>query len=98
MGHLMSLGIDIYGYATFTTPSTTDLAAKMTRFVDGLQGLHPNLPLRVAPLRIEVFTPVRSRMRRRHEGPLQSQQAAIEAWNVELHKRLTRPERAANII
>jgi uncharacterized Fe-S cluster-containing radical SAM superfamily protein len=98
MGHLMSLGLDIYGYATFTTPSTTELAAKMTRFVDRLQGLHPNLPLRVVPLRIEVFTPVRSRMRERHEGAIQNQYAAIEAWNEELDKRFTPAERATDVI
>ncbi len=70
----------------------------MTRFVDRLQGLHPNLPLRVVPLRIEVFTPVRSRMRERHEGAIQNQHAAIEAWNEELDKRFTPAERAADII
>ena len=41
--------IDLYAYATFTSPSDRGLAAAMEAFVDRLQGIARNLPLRTIP-------------------------------------------------
>ena len=60
-GRYLSLGIDLYAYATFTSPSDRDVASKMSVFVDRLQEITPNLPLRVVPLEIREFAPVTRR-------------------------------------
>lgn len=51
MRRLLMLGIDLYAYATFTTPIPHGIDDSMKRFVDRLQELDANLPLRIAPPR-----------------------------------------------
>jgi uncharacterized Fe-S cluster-containing radical SAM superfamily protein len=89
---LLSLDIDLYAYATFTTPNDTHLARDMVDFVDRLQAIHANLPLRLVPLRIETFGVVQSRVQPIHERALAIQEHAVLAWNAELVKRFTRKE------
>src|SRR5436309_1024093 len=52
---------DLYAYVTFTTPSRLNIPEDMARFVDRLQELDAHLPLRMVPLEIREFTPVKSR-------------------------------------
>jgi uncharacterized Fe-S cluster-containing radical SAM superfamily protein len=87
MGRLLDTGIDLYAYATFTTPSSTSIADDMRCFVDRLQRLHENLPLRMIPLEIQVFTPVRRRLDELKGAALKYQQIAIEAWQRVLEDR-----------
>jgi len=51
---LLAAGMDLYAYATFTTPSTDRIADKIARFMDRLQDIAANLPLRTVPLEIQV--------------------------------------------
>ena len=97
MGRLLGFGLDVYGYATFTTPTTEDVRGHMARFVDRLQELHPNLPLRVVPLEVIGFSPVAGRMNETRRAALDNQRAAIEAWCVELEDRFDSSERVAPI-
>jgi uncharacterized Fe-S cluster-containing radical SAM superfamily protein len=88
--------IDIYGYATFTTPDDRDIEGRMAAFVDQLQEVAPLLPLRVVPLEVGAFTPTRPRMGTEHERALTVQTEAVAAWQDELRRRfsleqLTRP-------
>ncbi len=87
MSRLISTGMDIYAYATFTTPSGVGITDDMRRFVDRLQQLDENLPLRTVPLEINVFTPVRQRLDEIKRASLKHQQAAIEAWQKEIVDR-----------
>jgi hypothetical protein len=87
MRRLLALGIDIYAYVTFTTPSPNHIEQDMARFVDRLQELDPNLPLRTVPLEVRVFTPVKGRMHQVHEQAMLHQQLAITAWQDELDAR-----------
>ncbi|MEJ0099378.1 MAG: hypothetical protein WDO12_06400 [Pseudomonadota bacterium] len=57
---LLEERIDCYCYATFTAPSGDGLEEAMIKFVDRLQNVHHNLPLRTIPLRIESFSPCSS--------------------------------------
>lgn len=93
MGRLIALGLDMYGYATFTSPDATSVADAMPRFVDRLQEVHEYLPLRTIPLEIKVFSPVAARLRGEHEKALQSQQLAIDAWNREIEARFSSTDR-----
>jgi uncharacterized Fe-S cluster-containing radical SAM superfamily protein len=85
----VALGIDVYAYATFTTPTTETIQDDMRRFVDSLQSVHVNLPLRVIPLEIRAFNPIVNRMSKIHESAMENQQWAISAWREELVSRFS---------
>lgn len=97
MRKLLTLGIDLYAYVTFTIPSRVGIADDMRRFVDRLQMLDENLPLRTVPLQIQEFTPVKERLNHATFEALQNQQIAIEAWLQELERRYSSEERVRNI-
>ena len=84
---LVKSGMDVYVYVTLTTPNPADIADKMKRFVDRLQEIDENLPLRTVPLEIQEFSPVRSRLRDNHRAALLHQWTAVDAWNHELTLR-----------
>jgi uncharacterized Fe-S cluster-containing radical SAM superfamily protein len=94
MGRLLALGIDCYGYATFTGPCSADVPSRMAQFVDRLQTLDENLPLRTIPLHIDAYTPVISRMNEARREALKVQDVAIAAWNLELERRFSAHDRA----
>lgn len=97
MGRYVRFGIDCYGYVTFTTPSREGIRDDMARFVDRLQQIHPNFPLRVIPLEIRAFNPVTGRMKELHHQAMDHQQVVVEAWQDELRRRFTEPERLRSI-
>lgn len=97
MRRLLTLGIDLYAYATFTAPSGVGIVEDMRCFVDRLQMLDQNLPLRMVPLQIQQFTPVKERLNHSTSEALQNQQIAIEVWLTELERRYSSEQRACNI-
>jgi hypothetical protein len=92
-GRQVGLGIDLYAYATFTSPNGNDIEQAMKEFIDRLQTLHPNLPLRTVPLEIRSFSPVQSRTKSIHESAIRNQQEAIRVWNAEIENRFSEEER-----
>jgi uncharacterized Fe-S cluster-containing radical SAM superfamily protein len=94
---LFAVGFDIYAYATFTAPRKDSIADAMPRFVDCLQSIHPNAPLRTVPLEIQLFTPVVGRMNATTREALKNQYYAVEAWQNELGKRFSSSLRALSI-
>ena len=97
MRRLLTLGIDLYSYVTLTTPSLHNTASEMSRFLDRLQNLDPNLPLRMVPLEVRIFTPVRERENDATRAALKHQHLALELWQGELESRFTGEERARAI-
>jgi len=97
MERLLALGIDLYAYVTLTTPTSKNIEADMAWFMDRLQTLNRNLPLRTVPLEIQVYTPVAPRVKLLHEEAIRNQHLAIAAWQKELEYRFTSKERQANI-
>jgi uncharacterized Fe-S cluster-containing radical SAM superfamily protein len=90
MGRLLrETEIDLFAYATFTTSEDQRLSEAMESFVDRLQVLDPNLPLRLVPLQVAAFTPTQPRMHPEHHRALAIQEEAIAAWNAELSRRFT---------
>jgi len=90
--------LDLYAYATFTGPPAASPAARMPDFVDQLQEIAVELPLRTIPLKVEAFTPVQGRLpddiqRRAFEV----QDEAIVAWNAEIARRFAPGERSRSI-
>lgn len=86
---LIDAGFDMYAYTTFTSPPNDSIDSAMTIFVDKLQAIHPNIPLRTIPLRIRNFTATFPRMRRSHEQAMEYQFRAIEAWESQLVQRFS---------
>lgn len=95
---LLAVDIDLYAYATFTSPTADELPSAMRIFVDRLQEIHPLTPLRVIPLRIETFGVVQPRVRSIHETALAVQEEAIIAWNEELRVRFSEAELSSPIV
>jgi hypothetical protein len=97
MDRLLTLGMDLYGYVTFTTSSPTGIAEDMPVFVDRLQTLDEHLPLRVVPLEIQVFTPVQPRLSALEKAALRYQHIAVEVWQKELENRYSSAQRALSM-
>lgn len=88
-----SEGIDLYAYVTFTAPPHGNVSGDVAQFIDRLQEIHPNLPLRTVPLKIEAFTPTLPRMTTDHHEAIQFQYEIHAAWLNELDNRFTDAER-----
>lgn len=97
MSRLLALGIDLYAYTTFTSPHRGSIQEDMRRFVDRLQMLDENLPLRTVPLEIRSFTPVEHRLNDITRAAIMNQYPAVEAWQRELETRYSSAQRAVNI-
>ena len=93
----VNIGIDVYAYVTLTSPTADMLSARMRVFVDRLQSIHENLPLRTVPLEIQVFSPVQARVTDEHQKALEIQQEAIVAWNREIEDRYSLDQRTLPI-
>lgn len=94
---LLDEGLDMYAYVTFTSPNRARIKRDVPRFVDKLQSLHPNLPLRTVPLEVEEYTPVGQRLRPAHREAMENQWRACEEWQKELERRFTVQERCRSI-
>jgi uncharacterized Fe-S cluster-containing radical SAM superfamily protein len=96
---VLALGIDVYGYVTLTSPHAGRVAAGVADLMDRLQAIDANFPLRVVPLRIQVFTPVEQRLARDtvREQSLAVQEEAIVAWTREVALRFSPELRALPI-
>lgn len=96
---VVRLGLDVYGYVTLTSPHADGVVEGVADLIDRLQAVDPNLPLRVVPLRIQVFTPVEQRLAgdADRERSLRVQEEAIAAWNAELARRFDADLRARPI-
>lgn len=98
MKRLLGLGIDLYGYVTLTTPAPDGIADGVARFVDKLQGLATNLPLRMVPLEIRIFGPVDGRLDDARRLSMSLQQEAIAAWSSEIESRFDAGLRSTSIV
>ncbi|MGA8706711.1 MAG: hypothetical protein WB646_06940, partial [Steroidobacteraceae bacterium] len=95
---IIATGMDVYCYATFTTPILpTSPADTMRRLADDLQSIDDYLPLRLVPLEVSVFSPVQPRLRSAHTESLQLQYHMVAAWQGVLAERYTATQRARAI-
>lgn len=93
----LPLGLDLYAYATFTSPSDKNIKDAMAVFVDKLQKIHPNLPLRTIPLQIINFGSMQQRLQQSHENAIRNQETAIRHWNEEITQRFSPSQRSCPI-
>ena len=97
MRTLIGTGMDLYAYVTLTTPAEVRLAEHVRGFVDRLQAIDVNLPLRTIPLEVRPFSPVRDRLNDQREQAMRHQQAAIRSWNEEIFARFDSEQRRLRI-
>ena len=97
MRRFIEVGMDVYAYVTLTSPYSDNIDQRMHTFVDRLQAVHENLPLRTVPLEIQLFSPVHSRTTEEHQRALTIQELAIEAWNREIEDRFSSEKRSLPI-
>lgn len=90
---LLYEGVNMYAYVTFTALPHKGLTQAMAQFVDRLQAIHRNLPLRTVPLKIERFTPKLKRIQHDQEQALAFQYDVHNAWLAELSQRFSEIER-----
>jgi uncharacterized Fe-S cluster-containing radical SAM superfamily protein len=93
MRRLVGSGMDVYAYVTLTSPKADNIAEAMPRFVDRLQEIHENLPLRTVPLEIQGFSPMLKRVDDSRSAAMRNQWRAIEAWEREVEKRFPASQR-----
>ena len=93
----ISSGIDLYCYVTLTSDVQVGIGDKIKRFMDRLQAIDDNVPLRTVPLEIRLFTPVVARINETYKQALKVQWLAVEAWQKECETRFTSIERAQSI-
>ena len=93
----IDFGIGLYCYVTLTSDVQTGIGDKIKQFVDRLQEIDENVPLRTIPLEIRLFTPVVDRLNETYKQALKNQWLAVEAWQKELETRFTSADRALNI-
>ena len=94
---LLGLRLDLYAYVTLTTPNGSNIERDVATFLDRLQQIDAQLPLRTIPLKIQIFSPVAGRMNDARHHSLVHQQTAIEAWVRELEHRFTPTEIGSRI-
>ena len=90
---LLAEGFDMYAYVTFTAPPHEGLSSRMATFLDRLQRIHHNLPLRTVPLRVLDFHATHGRVRPEHMAALAFQNTVHDSWCEELDRRFTTEER-----
>lgn len=95
--NLLEAGFDMYAYVTFTSAPNNNLLSSMSNFVDRLQEIHPNLPLRTIPLKIEIYSPTQRRLAEKHRLALEFQYEVHQAWCEEIIKRYEERERSIPI-
>lgn len=93
MRRLIDTSTDLYAYVTFTTPVVDRLEENVARFVDRLQEIDANLPLRTVPLEIKRFTPVLARLDVSREMAIGNQQRVVEVWTREIEARFSDRDR-----
>ena len=89
---LRSDGFELFGYVTLTSPDAQSIDVGVSDLVDRLQRIHGNLPLRVIPLKIELFGPVHDRLTDIDRVALENQNHAARTWGSELERRFSRLE------
>ncbi len=89
---LLHEGFDMYGYVTFTARKDRHIQRNMKKFIDKLQAIHENLPLRTIPLLIEEYTPLKNNIMDNYFEALFYQHHVHSVWNYELNQRYSESE------
>lgn len=91
-------GLDVYAYVTLTHTNRNDVSSAICRFVDRLQQIDRNLPLRTVPLEVAAFSAISSQLTHPRQTAIETaQHTALRAWQKELSERFEPSELALHI-
>ena len=94
---LRNINIDLYAYITLPAPINTDFESCIPLFLDRIQSIDEDFPLKIVPLKIFEFAPTKSREDMNKFDLLSGQERAIEVWQKEMGKRFSDEMRKAPI-
>jgi uncharacterized Fe-S cluster-containing radical SAM superfamily protein len=97
MNKYLHMNMDVYGYVTLTCSSMEKVESRIKHFLDSLQNIHELLPLRIIPLEIKAFNPVKPRMTVSHLNAIENQYRVVECWAREIDNRFPLKHRNLNI-
>jgi uncharacterized Fe-S cluster-containing radical SAM superfamily protein len=80
----IAMGLDVYGYVTFTTDNIDGIGDKVNDFIYQLSTIHPLLPLRIVPLKIILFSTVEQRINIKYNIAMENQIIVYREWRKQL--------------
>lgn len=90
LGRLVKESIDVYIELALTTSNPSNLQKEMASFFDLLQQrVHHNIPLRINPTHIRLYSPTQNRMSANRSAAIKNQYCALEAFLEERSKRFS---------
>lgn len=89
--------IDLYAYITLTAGKGSDLEKSIPLFLDRIQKIKEDFPLRIVPLKIFKFTPMQGRHSVDQEELMRGQDIAIKIWQNEIENRFSKEQRSKPI-
>ncbi|MDY0903800.1 radical SAM protein [Pedobacter sp. CFBP9032] len=89
--------IDMYAYITLTADKRTQPETSIPKFLDRIQKIKNEFPLRIVPLKIFTFTPMKDRTSVDQTELLLGQEKAIEIWQKEIDRRFTHEQKQTPI-
>ncbi len=89
---LFETGFDMYAYVTFTSIPNKNVEDSMNIFINQLQDIHENLPLRTVPLKIKDYSPTKNRINPQHTEALNFQHAVHTTWLREINNRFKKSD------
>ena len=94
---LLETKIDTYGYITLTTNNLENLHERMTSFFDRIQSIDYYFPLRITPLKVDIFLPVNSRLNETNTNSMYNQNIVIKEWEMQLTSRYNQRELSTTV-
>lgn len=82
----IEMGLDVYGYVTFTTDNIDGIGDKINEFIYQLRKIHPLLPLRIVPLKIILFSTVEQRVNIKYNIAMENQIIVHREWRKQLRE------------
>lgn len=80
-------GFDIYFYQVLTCLNIENIEKKIANYMDQLQGISHDVPLRVVPIKIKKFGANEKRFIGEKVPSIDNQYVALEVWKNEIYKR-----------
>ncbi|KKL05438.1 hypothetical protein LCGC14_2606020, partial [marine sediment metagenome] len=91
LNRYIELNIDVYAYVTLTAPEVELAEKRINSFIDKLQAIRYNLPLRTIPLEIKRYSPISS-ISKIFRLALENQHYLVKIWMDCLKERYSKKD------
>lgn len=83
----IEMGFDIYFYQVLTCDDLTNIDERISNYMDALQEISVNLPLRIVPIKIKKFGANESRFNSARLREIDNQFIVLDIWKKEIFRR-----------